>query len=87
MIKELKERGEINLSQIPGSKELTKGKKHLEDKYQAMVKRNKSARQKALKSGLSIVTVNKLEKVNTPKNRSSRLEDLINQFNQERKKE
>lgn len=56
IVNELRKRGKINLQQIPGSRDITLGKKLLQDIYNQMIKRNKKARQNALKAGLTLTT-------------------------------
>lgn len=58
IVQELREQGKINMQKIPGSRDISLGKKLLQDKLNRMIKRNKKARQDALKAGLTLTTTN-----------------------------
>jgi putative transposase len=83
---ELREQGKINIKLIPGSRDITRGKKLLKDKYEKMMKNNKRMRQEALKSGYKLTTTNvdvtKLSQGD--KNASNKTMSLIEQLNYER---
>ncbi|WP_078543090.1 Mu transposase C-terminal domain-containing protein [Litchfieldia alkalitelluris] len=80
----LREHGEINKNQIPGSKHLLKGKILLKEKIAKKMKTNKKFKQMAKRTGFELVSKENLENL-TGKNISnnSSLEELMNEFNRE----
>lgn len=89
ILKELREKGKINMQKIPGSRDLTLGKKLLQDKLNNMLKKNKRMRQEALKSGFRLTTtsVEVKELYEIDKNLSNKTISLIDRLNNERKQE
>ncbi|GGM39208.1 hypothetical protein GCM10011351_26700 [Paraliobacillus quinghaiensis] len=86
LLKELRTQGKLNTHQIPGSRDIVKGKALLEEKMSKMIKSNKSVRQKALKAGFSLNSgeLPKEKKVSTQTN--NKLEILREQLNDEKQK-
>ncbi|MFJ7993852.1 Mu transposase C-terminal domain-containing protein [Peribacillus frigoritolerans] len=89
ILKDLREKGKLNMEQIPGSRDIALGKKLLKDKLKRMMKNNKRMRQEALKAGFSLTTtdidVKKLSEGD--KNLTHKTFSLLEKLNLERSSE
>lgn len=84
--KELRIKGILNTQQIPGSRDIIKGKKLLQEKIERKMNANKKIRRKALKSGFQLVPA-EVESLQPHESKhQSQLELLRNKLNHEKRK-
>jgi putative transposase len=80
----LREKGELNKNQIPGSRELVRGRTLLKERIEKKMKTNKKFKQMAKRTGYELVSNKELQNVNKSTiPQKSKLSELMNQFDLE----